>query len=66
VHKLKPLSETPLTPDFRPSSAVHSLVTNKMEIDWKKEGWNPQVPSLPARWPADKAAWVTPGGMIVM
>jgi len=27
VHKLKPLSETPLKPDFQLSSAVHSLVT---------------------------------------
>jgi len=27
VHKLKPLSETPLKPDFWPSSAVHSLIT---------------------------------------
>jgi len=27
VHELKPLSETPLTPDLQPSSAVHSLIT---------------------------------------
>ena len=27
MHELKPLSETPLTPDFWLSSAVHSLIT---------------------------------------
>ena len=32
----------------------------------RKEGWNTQVPSLLARWPADKVAWVIHGCMIIM
>src|SRR5882724_1413414 len=30
----------------------------------KKEGWNPQVPGLPMRWPADKVAWVVRCNML--
>ena len=32
MHKLKPLSEIPLKPDFRPSSAVHSLIKGDLGV----------------------------------
>jgi len=32
VHKLKPLSKTPPKPDFQPSSAVHSLITDMLKF----------------------------------
>ena len=35
MHELKPLSETPLKPNFQPSSAVHSLVTDTYTNDSK-------------------------------
>jgi len=33
VHQLKPLSKTPLTPNFQVSSAVHSLITRPYNAD---------------------------------
>jgi len=34
-----------------------ALACNKIEIDGKKkEGWDPQVPGLPARWSGNKVA----------
>ena len=44
-----------------------ALACNKIDIDSKqREGWNPQVPGPPARWPADKVAWVACGRVIIM
>jgi len=34
-----------------------TLAHNKIEIDWKKEGWDPQVPGPTGKWPTDKVAW---------
>ena len=39
-----------------------ALAHNKMG---RKEGWNSQVPSLPARWPADEVVWVAHGCAII-
>ena len=41
------------------------LVRNMIEIDHKKRGLDPQVPGLPAKWPADKVVRVMCGCMIV-
>jgi len=40
VHELKPLSETPPKPNFRPSSAMHSLVTPVGNEFFLKSGSN--------------------------
>jgi len=43
VHELKLLSETPPKPDFWPSSAVHSLVTQEQEVRLilnRGQGWD--------------------------
>ena len=35
-----------------------ALACNKMVIDGKERGWDPQVPGPLARWPATTVAWV--------
>jgi len=42
------------------------LACNKMEIDEKKEGWDPQVPDPLARWPANDVVWMACGCVIIM
>ena len=40
MHKLKPLSETPPTPDFWQSSAVYSLITTPISSKGLFVTWN--------------------------